>query len=171
MMPYGCFRGGRIRPVCRAGASPVRNVSSRGDRLSSVSTRRSPLLEKRPRDLRFTFSTRFERATRDPRPIGISIFGRLPGPERVFSRRPKRRHFDPKETESLPRCSRIPELLFERGSNAPLAKVVRPFFNIGRLPGPQRVSSPGTVRTGHGPVVKFFFRNDPNRIIGYSEDL
>ena len=41
MTAYGCFRGGRIRPVCRAGASPVRNVSSRGDRLSSVSTRRS----------------------------------------------------------------------------------------------------------------------------------
>ena len=46
---------------------------SRGDRLSSVSTRRSPLLEKRPRDLRFTFSTRFERATREHRTIGISI--------------------------------------------------------------------------------------------------
>ena len=36
-------------------------------------------------DLRVTFRTRFERATRHHRPIDISIFGRLPGPQRVSS--------------------------------------------------------------------------------------
>ena len=77
-------------------------------------------------DPRVTFRTRFECATREHCPIDIRPSAMNPCPRG----RPKRRRFDPKETELLPRCLRISELLFERGSNAPLGIIVRSIFRF-----------------------------------------